>query len=185
MATEVGRTRRFTADEWERIVESAIFPEDERLELIGGDVVVMTPVSHRHAACISQLAAQLVPGAHDRAHVWLHGPARLANDAVPYPDMALVRRRSYRSGAPRSEDVLLIVEVAEASLRYDETIKLALYARVRVPEYWIVSVDGEWIDAYRSAEGEGYRERRRAGRGEHIAPAAFPDLAISVDDVFA
>jgi Uma2 family endonuclease len=90
-----------------------------------------------------------------------------------------------RNGSPRPEDVLLVVEVAESSLRYDRTTKLRLYARAGVPEYWVVSVAGEWIEVYRSPEGDGYRERRRAGRGETIAPAAFADVSIDVGDVFA
>ena len=185
MAIEVERTRRFTADEYERMVELGIFREDERLELIGGEVVEMAPVGHRHAACIANLHESFVMGLGKRALVWSQGPARLAIDSVPEPDLALLRRRSYRAGSPRPDDVLLVVEVAESSLRYDRTTKLRLYARAGVPEYWVVSVAGEWIEVYRSPEGEGYRERRRAGRGETVAPAAFADVSIDVDEVFA
>jgi Uma2 family endonuclease len=64
-------------------------------------------------------------------------------------------------------------------------VKLRLYARARIAEYWIVNVTDGSIEIYRSPEGEGYRERRRAGRGEAITPAAFPDVTVSVDDVFA
>jgi Uma2 family endonuclease len=81
--------------------------------------------------------------------------------------------------------VLLVVEVAESSLRYDQTAKLRLYASAGVPEYWVVSVEGEWIEVCRSPEGVGYRERSRAGHGEVIAPIAFADVRVSVDDVFA
>ena len=185
MAIEIERTRRFTADEYERMVELGIFREDERLELIGGEIVEMAPVGHRHAACIANLTELFVNGLGKRALVWSQGPARLAGDSIPEPDLALLRRRSYRTGSPRPDDVLLIVEVAESSLRYDRTTKLWLYARAGVPEYWVVSVDGEWIEVYRSPEGDGYRERRRAGLGERIAPAAFADVSIDVDEVFA
>jgi len=185
MAIEIERTRKFTADEFERMVQLGIFREDERLELIGGDIVEMAPIGHRHAACIANLNEFFVTGLGKRALVWGQGPARVAIDSVPEPDLALLRRRSYRTGAPRPEDVLLIVEVAESSLRYDRTVKLRLYASAGIREYWIVGVDGEWIDVHRSPEGEGYRERRRATRGERVAPAAFPDLSVAVDDVFA
>ena len=185
MATDVERTRKFTADEYARMVELAIFREDERLELIEGDVVEMAPVGDRHGECVSRLNKPLVIGLGDRALVWVHGPVRLGAASVPEPDLAVVRLRSYRAGGPRPDDVLLIVEVADSSLRYDETIKLRLYAQAGVREYWIVGVDGEWIDVYRSPEGDGYRERRRAGRGDVVTPAAFPDVAISVADVFA
>ncbi len=185
MAIEVERTRRFTADEYERMVSLGIFREDERLELIGGEIVEMAPVGHRHGACIAQLNKRLVIGVGDRALVWVQGPARLGVDSVPEPDLALLRPHSYRAGSPRPEDVLLVIEVAESSLRYDRTTKLRLYARAGVPEYWVVSVGGEWIEVYRSPEGEGYRERRRAGCGETVTPAAFADVSIDVDEVFA
>jgi Uma2 family endonuclease len=185
MATDIERTRKFTSDEYERMVRLGILGEDERLELIGGQIVEMAPIGHRHAACVASLNEIFVTGLGKRALVWGHGPARVAFDSVPEPDLALLRRRSYRTGAPRPEDVLLIVEVAESSLRYDRTVKLGLYARAGIPEYWIVSVEGEWIEVYRSPEGDAYRERRQVDRGQALAPAAFPDLPVTVDDVFA
>jgi len=185
MAIEIERPRKFTADEFERMVEAGIFREDERLELIGGEIVQMAPIGHHHAACVANLNKRLVTGVGDRALVWVQGPARLAIDSVPEPDLALLRSHSYRRGAPRPDDVLLVVEVAESSLRYDQTVKLPLYAGAGVPEYWIVSVEGEWIEVCRSPAGERYRERSRAARGDVIVPVAFPDVRISVDDVFA
>jgi Uma2 family endonuclease len=185
MATDIGPTRKFTADEYERLVELGIFGEDERLELIDGDIVEMAPIGHLHAVSASNLHELLIFGLRRRAFVWGNGPARVAIDSVPQPDLALLRRRSYRTGSPRPEDVLLIIEIADSSLRYDRTIKLGLYAHARIAEYWIVDVAGEAIEVYRAPEGDGYRELRRIGRGESITPAAFPDVAIGVDDVFA
>jgi Uma2 family endonuclease len=78
-----------------------------------------------------------------------------------------------------------VIEVAESSLPYDRTTKLRLYARAGVREYWVVSVAGEWIEVYRSPEGDGYRDRLRAGVGERIAPADFADVTIDVGEVFA
>jgi Uma2 family endonuclease len=185
MATDIERTRKFTADEWGRMVGLGIFREDERLELIEGEIVEMAPVGDPHGLCVSQLNKRLVIGVGDRALVWVVGPVRLGAASVPEPDLALVRPRSYRTGAPRPEDILLIVEVADSSLRYDLTTKLRLYARAGIPEYWVVSVDGEWIEVYRAPEGDRYREHRRAASGETVAPAAFPDLVVAVADVFA
>jgi Uma2 family endonuclease len=117
MAIEVDRARRFTADEFERMVELGIFREDERLELIDGGIVEMAPIGHRHGACVAQLNQHLVAGVRDRALVWVHGPARLAAHSVPEPDLALLRPRSYRTGSPQAADILLVIEVAESSLR--------------------------------------------------------------------
>src|SRR5919106_2875960 len=185
MATDIERTRKFTADEWGRMVDLGIFGAHERLELIEGEIVEMAPIGDPHGLCVSQLNKRLVIGVGDRALVWVVGPVRLGAASVPEPDLALVRPRSYRTGAPRPEDVLLMVEVADSSLQYDQTTKLRLYARAGVPEYWVVSVAGEWIDVYRSPEGERYRARRQAASGETVAPAAFPDVVVTVADVFA
>jgi Uma2 family endonuclease len=185
MATDIGPTRKFTADEWERLVELGIFGEDERLELIDGEIVEMAPIGNDHAVCVANLNELLVLGVRKRALVWGNGPARVAIDSVPEPDLALLRRRSYKTGSPRPDDILLIVEVAGSSLRYDRTTKLRLYARAGIAEYWIVDAAGGAIESYRAPEGETYRERRRLGRGESVAPAAFPDVVVSVDDVFA
>jgi Uma2 family endonuclease len=185
MATDIERTRKFTADEWGRMVELGIFGDDERLELIEGEIVEMAPIGDPHGRCASQLTKRLVIGVGDRALVWVVGPVRLGVASVPELDLALVRPRSYRTGAPRPEDILLVAEVADSSLRYDQTTKLRLYARAGVPEYWVVSVEGEWIDVYRSPEGDQYREHRRASIGETVAPAAFPDVFVIVADVFA
>jgi Uma2 family endonuclease len=185
MATDIGPTRKFTAEEYERLVELGIFGDDERLELIDGDIIEMTPIGHRHAACANNLHESFVEGLGRRVFVWGNGPARLAIDSVPQPDLVLLRRRSYQTGTPTPEDVLLIVEVAESSLRYDRTVKLRLYARAGIEEYWIVDVVGQAVEVYRSPEGDGYRERRRIGRGESVTPAAVPDVAIAVDDIFS
>ena len=109
MAIEIERPRKFTADEFERMV-------------------------------VANLNKRLVTGVGDRALVWVKGPARLAIDSVPEPDLALLRSHSYRRGAPRPDDVLLVVEVAESSLRYNQTVKLPLYAGAGVPDVRI-SVD--------------------------------------------
>jgi Uma2 family endonuclease len=185
MATDVERTRKLTADEYGRMVELGIFGEDERLELIDGEIIEMAPVGDPHGLCVSQLNKRLVIGVGDRALVWVHGPVRLGAASVPEPDLAVVRPRSYRTGVPRPEDILLIVEVADSSLRYDRTTKLQLYARAGVPEYWVVSVEGEWIEVYRFPEGARYGESRRAAADATVAPAAFPGIAVGVADVFA
>jgi Uma2 family endonuclease len=117
MATEVERTRKFTADEWKRMVELGIFREDERLELIDGEIVEMARIGHDHGLAVANLNELLVLELRRRALVWGNGPARVAIDSVPQPDLAVLRRRSYRTRAPRPDDVLLIIEVADSSLR--------------------------------------------------------------------
>lgn len=162
MAVDVECARRlFTADEFERMAEAGIFGEEERLELIDGEIVEMTPVGPGHTSGIACLNKRFILGVGDRAVVWIQGAARVALRSVPQPDLALLRPRSYRRANPTPEDILLVVEVADSSLRYDRIRKQRLYAIAGIPEYWVASVKGEWVEMYRSAEGEGYRDIHR------------------------
>ena len=186
MAVEIERSRRlFTADEFERMAQAGVFGEEERLELIDGEIVEMSPIGPGHAMCVSIITKEFVLGVGTRAIVWIQSAARMALRSVPQPDLALLRPRSYRRANPRPEDILLVVEVADSSLRYDRTRKLPLYASAGIAEYWVVSVEGEWLEIYRSPEGHGYRESRRLQAGDTIAPLAFPDVVISIAELFA
>jgi len=185
MAVQVERRRRlFSADEFERMAEVGVFRPGERLELIHGEIVEMSPIGPGHGAGVANLTKRLIIGVGDRAVVWIQSSARVALDSVPQPDLALLRPRSYRKANPRPEDILLVVEVAETSLRYDLTDKLALYASAGIAEYWVASVEDEWLDVFRSPEGQRYRESRRAHRDDTITPLAFPDVAIPVAPIF-
>ena len=186
MAVEVECARRlFTADEFERMAEAGVFGPEERLELIDGEIVEMSPVGPGHGASIACLNKRFVLGLGDRAVVWIQSSVVVALRSVPQPDLALLRPRSYRRANPRPDDILLVVEVADSSLRYDRRRKVRLYAVAGIPEYWVVGVEREWLEVYRTPEGEGYRDVRRVSRGDTIAPLSFPDLLISVADIFA
>ena len=186
MAVEVERLRRlFTADEFVRMAEAGVFRENERLELIHGEIVEMSPIGTEHCAAVACFTKRLVIGVGDRAVVWVQSSARMALDSVPQPDLALLRPRSYRRAHPRPEDILLVIEVADSSLRYDRTDKLQLYASAGIREYWVASVEREWLEVYRSPEGHGYQESRRLHGDDTIAPLAFPDIVITVAEIFA
>jgi Uma2 family endonuclease len=186
MAIDIECPRRlFTADEFERMVEAGIFGHEERLELIDGEIVEMSPVGPGHGAAIACLTKRLILGLGDRAVVWIQSSAVVALRSVPQPDLALLRPRSYRRANPRPDDILLVVEVADSSLRYDRRRKVRLYAIAGIPEYWVVGVEHEWVEVYRAPEGEVYRDVRRVPLEDTIAPLSFPDLLIPVADIFA
>jgi Uma2 family endonuclease len=186
MAIKVEPSRkRFTADEFERMSAAGIFREEDRVELIDGEIVEMSPVGPGHAACVANLTKKLIIGVGDWAIVWIQSGAKVALESLPQPDLALLRPRSYRHENPMPADILLIVEVADSSLRYDRTRKLDVYATARIPEYWVVSVEDRWVEVYRSPEGHGYRESRRLHGADTIAPLAFPDVVIPLPDIFA
>jgi len=186
MAADVECPRRlFTADEFERMAKAGIFDEDEALELIDGEIVEMSPVGPGHGASVACLNKAFILGLGDRAVVWIQSSAVVALRSVPQPDLALLRPRSYRRANPRPDDILLVVEVADSSLRYDRRRKVRLYAVAGIPEYWVVGVEREWVEVYRTLEGEGYRDVKRVPRGDSVAPLSFPDLVIPVADIFA
>lgn len=186
MAVEIETSRRrFSAAEFERMVEAGILGPEERVELIDGEILEMSPIGPGHGSCVANMNRKLVVGVGDRSLVWVGGSTHMALHSMPQPDLALLHPRSYRTANPSAHDVMLIVEVADSSLHFDRTRKLRLYAEARVQEYWIVSGAGEWIEVYRSPEGGGYRGVRRAERTDTIAPLAFPDVVIPVAEIFA
>ena len=185
MAVEVERARRlFTIEEYERMVETGILTREERVELIEGEIVETSPIGDPHAAFVANLTHLLVSRVGDRARVWVQGPVRVPPRSKPQPDLALLRSRSYVRAGATTEDVLLVIEIADTSLRYDRTVKLRLYAHAGIPEYWIVDANAETLEIYRSPSGERYAEHLRPSRGDTVAPLAFPDAAIPVDAIF-
>lgn len=185
MAVEIETSRRrFTAMEFERMAEAGIFGPEERVELIDGEILEMSPIGPGHGSCVTNATKKLILGVGDRAVVWIASSAHMALHSMPQPDLALLQPRSYWTANPRARDVMLIVEVADSSLRFDRTRKLRLYAEAGIPEYWVASVAGEWIEVCRSPQGSAYRDVRRAQRTETIAPLAFPDVVIPLAEIF-
>ena len=185
MAVGVERARRlFTIEEYVRMAETGVLKEDERVELIEGEIVEMSPIGTPHAAFVANLNHLLVHAVGDRARVWVQGPVRVPPRSVPQPDLALLRPRSYRREAAAIADALLVIEVSDTSLRYDRTVKLRLYARAGIPEYWIVDANAEALEIYRSPSGERYAEQRHAAREERVAPLAIPEAALLVAAIF-
>jgi len=182
--TEV-RRRRFTREEYHRMADAGILHEDDRVELIEGEIVLMTPIGRRHAACVAELNRLLVPAVGNRALLWPQNPITLPNESEPQPDIVLLRPRAdrYRQDDARPEDVLLLVEVADTSQRYDRTVKLPLYGAAGIPEVWIVDLAGEVIEVYRRPTPSDYSQVERVGRGGVVAPGAFPDIVLPVDTI--
>ena len=185
MAVDVERARRlFTVDEYVRMWDSGIFTDDDRIELIEGEVVEMSPTGDPHGAFVDNLAHLLINAVGSRARVRVQGTVRIPPRSLPQPDLAVLRPRSYKSESATTADILLVVEVADTSLRYDRSVKLRLYARAGIPEYWIVDAKTETLEIYRAPAGDQYAERQQPSRGSSIAPLAFPDASISIDAIF-
>ncbi|MCX7689839.1 Uma2 family endonuclease [Thermoflexus sp.] len=178
-------TRRFTVEEYHRMREAGILSEDDPVELIEGELIEMSPIGSRHAACVKRLAALLFERSHRRFLVSVQDPIRLSDHSEPQPDLALLRPRGdfYASAHPGPGDVLLVIEVAESSGEYDRERKLPLYARSGIPEAWVVDLERGEVVVGRDPSPEGYRALRIARRGETLSPLAFPDFTLLVDEL--
>jgi Uma2 family endonuclease len=178
--------RRFTADQYLRMIDTGILAKGDRVELIEGEILEMGPTGPPHGAGLANLNRLLVLGVGSGAIVMPGATVRLSALSAPEPDLMLLRPRqgSYRDRYIEPGDVLLIVEVSDTSLRRDRELKLPLYARAGIPEVWIADVQDQRVEVYRSPGPGAYASVRRIGQGESIAPVAFPDLVISVDEVF-
>lgn len=170
---------RFNVTEYYQMGAGGVFGEDDRVELIDGEVLEMTPIGARHAACVNRLNRLLVLAAGDRAVVSVQNPVRVNEWSVPQPDVAVLRPRPdfYADDLCEPGDVLLLVEVADTSGAYDRSVKVPLYLAAGVPEVWVVDVAGGVVDVF-LPDG-----RFRRGPAETIVPVALPDLVVEVADI--
>jgi Uma2 family endonuclease len=184
MANELER-RRFTVAEYHRMAEAGILTEDDRVELIAGEIVEMSPIGSRHATVVKRGNRLFSRAVGDRALVSVQDPVDLDPYDEPQPDLALLRPRpdDYAAGHPRPADILLVVEVADTSLAADRRLKLPLYARAGVVEAWLVDLEGDALEVHREPRSTGYALIRRYQRGERAAPQALPEVVVAIDDL--
>jgi Uma2 family endonuclease len=180
--------------------ETGILAPHDRVELIRGEILALTPVGPRHNAAVDRAVRAMVGSVGRRAIVRAGGSIRLDGLSEPEPDVALLLPREdfYASRHAGPADVLLILEVADSSLEYDRTAKARLYAEAGIPEYWVSDVENERLIVHldpsqewekdkgekgKGEKGKGYRTILERGRGEEIAPRLLPESALRIDDL--
>lgn len=163
--------------------EAGILGEDDRVELIEGEVVEMAPIGSRHAACVRELTWLLSRQLGDELRLDVQNPVRLDPRQEPQPDLAVLRARDYKDSLPGPEDVLFLIEVSATTLRYDQEIKLPLYARSGIPEVWIVDLAGGAIERHNEPSGDGYRRTKRARQGDGIRSEVLPHIILRAADI--
>jgi Uma2 family endonuclease len=163
----VGTRRRWSYDEVVRMVRGGVLDEDERIELIDGDIVCMTPVGHRHQYVVDLLTELLAFRVRGRGVLRVQGSVPFDWLEAPQPDLVVFRwaEDRYRSQEAGAWDTLLVVEVADTSLARDLE-KASLYASARIPEYWIVELQRSVVRVLRDPVGLGYADAREFGHGE-------------------
>jgi Uma2 family endonuclease len=182
MATEISK-RLFTVYDYHRMVDAGILTEDDRVELIRGEILAMSPIGPPHSAAVLRANQTLVRTVGDRAIVGVQGSVRLDEYDEPQPDLYLLRPKAdfYASGHAGPADIFLIIEVADSSLDYDRTVKMQLYAETGVPEYWISDIANDCIHAHSNIQGNTYSKIQIFHRGRHIAPQLLPDCRFPID----
>jgi len=183
LAEDLLQRRRFTVEEYHKMAEAGILGEDDRVELIDGEIIQMNPIGSRHAACVRELVWFLSGQLGDEFRLDVQNPVRLDGGLEPQPDLMVLRVRDYRESLPGPEDVLLLIEVSDTTLRYDREVKLPLYARSGIGEVWIADLAGETIERHNEPSGGGYRRTKKLRRGESLPSEAVQGLALRVDDV--
>jgi Uma2 family endonuclease len=173
-------TRPLRRVEYDKLVRLGVF-EDERIELLRGALVPMSPIGPPHSATIDRLTRILVVALLGRATVRVQNPFAALDDSEPEPDVNVVPLGDYDADHP--ERALVLIEVAESSLARDRGLKLQIYAENGVPEYWVVNLVNRRIEVYSNPSEAGYGTVRHFDRGEAIRLASFPDVEIPVSDV--
>jgi Uma2 family endonuclease len=178
-------SRRWTVEEFHRLAETGVFGPEERLELIDGDIVCMSPQNPPHSTAAVLTEAELARVFRRGYHLRGQKPLVLGTAAEPEPDIAVVRgsARDFRRQHPTT--AALVVEVADSSLDYDRGPKAALYARAGIPEYWILNVPERVLEVHRDPDaGAGvYRSTDRLGESQAISPLAAPSAVIRISDL--
>jgi Uma2 family endonuclease len=177
--------RWFSVDEYYRMADAGILTEDDRVELIEGEIIEMSPIGSRHAGCVKRLNTLLGQQSGQSAIVSVQDPISIDDFSEPEPDVALLKPREdfYSESHPTASDVLLVVEVADTSVEYDRSVKLPLYARAGIGEMWLVNLPQEIIEIYRQPLDDTYREIRLVKRGESLVAQALPNLMLDADSI--
>lgn len=174
---------RFSVEEYDRLGDVGFFQADDRVELLDGEIFIMSPIGLRHMLATTWIAEWFSDRRNGRYAVSSSNPVQLHDHSEPQPDIALVPRvRQLRRKYP-PEDLFLLVEVSDSSLGFDRTRKLKAYAQAGVREYWIVNLDEDVVEVFREAKGEKYAVALRFALGESVAPLAFEDIQVPVADI--
>jgi Uma2 family endonuclease len=185
MAHPAPADARMTRERYFKLAEEGLLAADDRVELLEGVVVAMSPQGPPHAGVIRHLTDRLVRLFGDRALVQVQLPLNLSTFSVPEPDVAVVARRESFYADAHPTTALLVIEVADRSLPQDRLTKAPIYAAAGIRQYLIINLRQRCVEVNRvpDAGARQYRETRIARRGERIALDAFPDLDLSVDEL--
>ncbi|NET28262.1 Uma2 family endonuclease [Okeania sp. SIO1I7] len=184
MAVELLR-QLFTVDQYYKMQDAGVLTGNERVELIRGEIIKMSPMGIRHPACVKCLAELFILRLAQTVTVGIQDPVRLNNTSEPQPDVSLLQRRPdfYRTQQPQPENVFLLIEVSDTTIKYDREVKVPLYAENNIVEVWLVNLTEECLEVYRQPKGNGYEIVQTFQKGETVTIQAFPNVTFTVDEI--
>jgi Uma2 family endonuclease len=179
------RPHRLTVDDYYRMAEAGVLSPDDRTELIEGEIIDMAPIGTTHADVVRLLTQRLVRAVGDAGVISVQLPVRLSTRSEPQPDLAVLKLKAagYRRSHPSADDVVLLIEVSDTTLRYDLDVKARLYATHGVAEYWVVDLIASRVWRHRKPRGTQYSERAEIAAGAFPLPEGHGE--ISVAEIFS
>jgi Uma2 family endonuclease len=183
MATQT-TPRKFSVEEFYKLAEVGVLSEDDRVELLDGQIMVMSPIGESHRTVVDSLAEVLTDQRKGRYRVAVQNPLRIDGEDEPQPDLVLCHR-SVIGRHPKPSETLLVIEVADASLDYDQRTKIPIYASADIQESWVIDLIRHCIHVYREPNPSGryYEMTTSFNRSDFVSPLAFPDIRIRLDDL--
>ena len=179
--------RRFCVKDFYLMDEAGVFCENDRVELVDGEIVDMAPIGSYHAFSVDALTHVLVRAVPEDVRVRVQGPLQMDESAMFQPDLAILRPRedNYAEANPTPKDVLLVIEVSDSTVNYDRNVKIPKYAQAGVPEVWQVNLPYSFIDRFVDPDPatSRYRSVMRLARGQRIMPTHLKEVAVEVSDV--
>lgn len=184
MAWEPAR-KLFTTTEYHQMIEAGVFKEDDRFELLNGEIIEMCPIGPRHAACVKRLNQLLSDKVRKMAITGVQDPVLLNDYSEPQPDLTLLKPRAdfYASGHPTPADVLVAIEVADTTAETDRRVKVPAYALAGIVETWLVDLFNDRVEIHSKPHNGVYQEVRIVQRGQRIVSTSLPQLKLKADEV--
>jgi Uma2 family endonuclease len=178
--------RKFTVEQYHKMLESGILTEDDRVELIRGEIIEMSPIGTKHAACVNRLVNLLAQLLGKRVIVAAQNPIALNDNSEPQPDVALLKPRDdfYATAHPQPQDIFLLIEVADSTVMYDREEKIPLYGAANIIEVWLVDINAQIVEVYQQPIAAGYQHIQKFTCGQTLSISAFPEVKITVNEIF-
>jgi Uma2 family endonuclease len=185
------QVKSFTLEEYHQLTEIGFLKEDDHIQLINGELIEMVSKGRSHETCLRNLLRELPKVIKDRATLQSQAPISIPPKSEPEPDFAIIKNRddNYLSSHPEGSDILLIIEVADSSIDYDQKVKIPLYAKAGIVDYWIFNLLDNCLECYsepyQNKQSEfGYSSKRIVLPNQVISLPCFPDLQLDLSKIF-